>query len=146
MLEFNRCEQFGDGDKNIQTCPQNSVFHVVEKARTAANSTKMKNACANRAKLVLFIVKYANLRDCCRRPRRGWMTSAVSNRVDNPVIKWTTGANWGGGGGGGGCYLFLSRFPLNPFLFCFSWGINAGLSVGKKHHTLLNAFAPTLNG
>lgn len=78
MLEFNWCEQFGNGDKNIQTCPQNSVFHVVEKARTAANSTKMKNACANQAKLVLFIVKYANLRDCCRRPRRGWMTSAVS--------------------------------------------------------------------
>ena len=40
---------------------RNMSFHVVGWTRTAAKCTKMKNARAKRAKLLFFIVKYANL-------------------------------------------------------------------------------------
>ena len=40
---------------------QNRSFHVVERIRTAAKCTNMKNARAKRAKLLFFIVQYANL-------------------------------------------------------------------------------------
>ena len=39
---------------------QNTSFHVVEMMRTAAKCTKMKSARAKRAKLMFFLVKYAN--------------------------------------------------------------------------------------
>ena len=40
---------------------QNMSFHVVERTRTSSKCQKMKNARAKRAKIVFFIVKYANL-------------------------------------------------------------------------------------
>ena len=40
---------------------QNRSFHVVERTRTATKCQKMKNARAKRAKILFFIVKYANL-------------------------------------------------------------------------------------
>ena len=36
-------------------------FHVVERTRTSSRYQKMKNACAKPAKILFFIVKYANL-------------------------------------------------------------------------------------
>ena len=50
---------------------QNRSFHVVERTRTSSKCQKMKNARAKRAKILFFIVKYANLDDwllvcfCC---------------------------------------------------------------------------------
>ena len=56
---------------------QNRSFHVVERTRTSAKCPKMKYARAKRAKLLFFIVKYANLwRFCCRR-RRGCLSSLL---------------------------------------------------------------------
>ena len=49
---------------------QNRSFHVVERTRTSTKCQKMKNACAKRAKILFFIVNYANLWVfCCRRRR-----------------------------------------------------------------------------
>ena len=57
---------------------QNRSFHVVERTRTSSKCQKIKNARAKRAKLLFFIVKYANLwRSCCRR-RRGCLSSLLS--------------------------------------------------------------------
>ena len=39
---------------------QNRLFHVIERTRTSAKSPRMKNARARRAKLLFFVVKYAN--------------------------------------------------------------------------------------
>ena len=39
----------------------------------------MKNACAKRAKLLFFIVKYANLWGFCYRRRRGCLSSLLKN-------------------------------------------------------------------
>ena len=40
---------------------QNKSFHVVERTRTSSKCQKKKNARAKRAKILFFIVKYANL-------------------------------------------------------------------------------------
>ena len=54
---------------------QNRSFRVVERTRTSAKCQKMKYA---RAKILYFIVKYANLwRSCCCR-RRGCLSSLFS--------------------------------------------------------------------
>ena len=49
------------------TQPKNKSFHVVDRTIVAAKCTKMKNARAKRAKLLFFIISYANVRRCCRR-------------------------------------------------------------------------------
>ena len=54
---------------------QNRTFHVVERTRTSTKCKKMKNACAKRAKILFFIVKYANLWGFCCRRRRGCLSS-----------------------------------------------------------------------
>ena len=52
-------------------------FRVEERTRTSAKCQKMKYARAKRAKLLFFIVKYANLwRSCCLR-RRGCLSSLL---------------------------------------------------------------------
>ena len=40
---------------------QNRSFHVVERTRTSSQCQKRKNTRAKRAKILFFIVKYANL-------------------------------------------------------------------------------------
>ena len=45
---------------HVCTQLQNKSFHVVERTRTAAKCTKMKNARAKRAKVLFFAAKYAN--------------------------------------------------------------------------------------
>ena len=60
---------------------QNRSFHVVEGTRTSTKCQKMKNARAKRAKILFFIVKYANLWGfCCRRRRRGCLSSLICER------------------------------------------------------------------
>ena len=57
---------------------QNKSFHVAERTRTSTKCQKMKNARAKRAKILFFIVNYANLCGfCCRRPR-GCLSSLLS--------------------------------------------------------------------
>ena len=58
---------------------QNRSFHVVERTRTSTKCQKMKNARAKRAKILFFIVKYANLWGSCRRRRRGCLSSLLLN-------------------------------------------------------------------
>ena len=54
---------------------QNRSFDVVERTRTSPKCQKMKNARAKRAKILFFIVKYANLWGFCCRRRRGCLSS-----------------------------------------------------------------------
>ena len=56
---------------------QNRSFHVVEGTRTSAKCQKMKNARAKHAKILFFIVKYANLWGFCCRRRRGYLSSLL---------------------------------------------------------------------
>ena len=62
---------------------QNRSFHVVERTRTSSKCQKMKNARAKRAKIMFFIVKYANLWGFCRRRRRGCLSSLMSQCGNN---------------------------------------------------------------
>ena len=56
---------------------QNWSFHVVERSRTSTKCQMMKNARAKRAKVLFFIVKYANLWGFCCRRRRGCLSSLL---------------------------------------------------------------------
>ena len=57
---------------------QNRSFNVVERTRTSSKCQKMKNARAKRAKILFFIVKYANLSGFCFRRRRGSLSSLMT--------------------------------------------------------------------
>ena len=74
ILQLNWNQRLGQ-DKDIchhmLTSPtqlQKRSFHVIERTRTSSKCQKMKNA---RAKILFFIVKYANLWGFCCRRRRG---------------------------------------------------------------------------
>ena len=58
---------------------QNWSFHVVERTTTSTKCQKMKNARAKRAKILFFIVKYANLWGFYCRRRRGCLSSLLEN-------------------------------------------------------------------
>ena len=83
--EFNWNQRFRDRQTKLNishhmltssTQLQNSSFHLVERTRTSSKCQKMKNARAKRAKILFFIVKYANLWGfSCRRRRRGCSSS-----------------------------------------------------------------------
>ena len=61
---------------------QNRSFHVVERTRTSTKCQKVKNARAKRAKILFFIVKYANLWGFCCRRRRGCLSSLITRMVN----------------------------------------------------------------
>ena len=70
ILELNWNQCFRGKETKLNICHhmltssgqlQNRSFHVVERSRTSAKCPKMKNARAKRAKVLFFIVKYANL-------------------------------------------------------------------------------------
>ena len=61
---------------------QNRSFHVVERSRTSTKCQKKKNARAKRAKILFFIVKYANLWGFCCRRRRGCVSSLITKGRD----------------------------------------------------------------
>ena len=52
-------------------------FHVVERTRTSSKCQKMKKTLAKRAKIMFFIVKYANLWGFCCRRRRCCLSSLL---------------------------------------------------------------------
>ena len=64
---------------------QNWSFHDVERTRTSVKCQKMKNARAKRAKMLFFIVKYANLWGFCCRRRRGCLSSLIIQVERHPV-------------------------------------------------------------
>ena len=55
----------------LSTQLQKRSFHVIERTRTPSKCQKRKNARAKRAKILFFIVKYANLWGLCCPCRRG---------------------------------------------------------------------------
>ena len=87
ILELNWNQRLGHKKTKLNICHhmlssstqlQNKSFHVVERTRTSSKCQKMKNARAKRAKILFFIVKYANLWAFCCRRRRGCLSSLVA--------------------------------------------------------------------
>ena len=80
MLELNWNQRLGHKKTKLNICHhlltsstqlQNRSFHVVERTRTSSKCQKMKNARAKRAKILFFVVKYANLWGFCWSRHRG---------------------------------------------------------------------------
>ena len=66
------------------------IFHVVGRTRTSSKCQKMKNARAKRAKILFFIVKYANyLWGSCYLRRRGCLSFLFPrlNKANEPIWK-----------------------------------------------------------
>ena len=91
ILELNWNQRLGQKRTKLNICHQmltsstqlqNRSFHVVERTRTSSKCQKMNNARAKRAKILFFIVKYANLWGFCWGPRRGCLSSLMW-AVDN---------------------------------------------------------------
>ena len=92
ILEFNWNQRMGHKKPKLNIChhmltsstqPQNRSFHVVERTRTSSKCQKEKNARAKRAKILFFIVKYANLSGFCCRRRRGCLSSLMSHSLND---------------------------------------------------------------
>ena len=88
ILELNWNKRLGHEKTKLSICHhtltssthlQNRSFHVVERTRTSTKCQKMKNARAKRAKMLFFIVKYANLWGFCCRRRRGYLSSLLAD-------------------------------------------------------------------
>jgi len=103
ILELNWNQLLGHKRTKLNICHhmltsstqlQNRSFHVVERTRASSKCQKMKNA---RAKILFFIVKYANLWGFCCRRRRGCLSSllsassTISFRVFITNYKFSTG-------------------------------------------------------
>ena len=108
---------------------QNSSFVIVERTRTSVKSPKMKSALTKHAKLLFFIVKYANLWHSCCQCRHGGL-NALFTSSDIPMIQ---------------TFLFLTDiFTLqttwNCFLLHHHWAEqqNASSSGNKNHKSLLD--------
>ena len=80
ILELNWNQRLGHKKTKLNICHhmltsstqlQNRSFDVVERTRTSSKCQKLKNARAKRAKILFFIVKYANLSGFSCRRRRG---------------------------------------------------------------------------
>ena len=91
ILELNWNQRLGHEKTKLNICHhmltsptqlQNRSFHIVERTRTSSKCQKMKNARAKRAKILFFIVKYANLWGFCCRRRRGCLSSLISHVVE----------------------------------------------------------------
>ena len=107
ILELNWNQRLGHKRTKLNICHhmltssrqlQNKSFHVVERMRTSSKCQK-RNARAKRAKILFFIVKYANLWGFCCRRRRGclsslffskWPLSFAYGRLSekNPFVLW----------------------------------------------------------
>ena len=84
VLELNWNKRLGHKKTKLNICHhmltsstqlQNTSFHVVERTRMSSICQKMKYARAKRAKILFFIVKYANLWGFCCRRRLGCLGS-----------------------------------------------------------------------
>ena len=89
VLELNWNKRLGHKKTKLNICHhmltsstqlQNRSFHVVEGTRKSSKCQKMKYARAKRAKILFFIVKYANLWGFCCRRRRGCLSSLLQKR------------------------------------------------------------------
>ena len=87
ILELNWNQRLGHKKTKLNLCHhmltsstqlQNTSFHVVERTRTSSKCQKVKNARAKRAKILFFIVKYANLWGFCCRRRHGCLSSLIT--------------------------------------------------------------------
>ena len=87
ILELNCNQRLGHKKAKLNICHhmltsstqlQSKSFHVVERTRTSSKFQKIKNAHVKRAKILFFIVKYANLWGFCCRRRRGCLSSLVA--------------------------------------------------------------------
>ena len=90
ILELNWNQRLGQYKTKLSICYhmltlstqlQNRSFHVVERTRTSSKCQKLKNARAKRAKILFFIVKYANLWVFCCSCRRGCLSSLVARHA-----------------------------------------------------------------
>ena len=91
ILELNWNQRLGHKKTKLNICHrmltssaqlQNSSFHVVERTRTSSKCQKMKNARAKRAKILFFIVKYANL---FLLPSSSWFLKLPNAMATTPV-------------------------------------------------------------
>ena len=96
ILELNWSQRLGKKKTKINICHdmltsstqlQNRSFHVVERTRTSSKCQKMKNARAKRAKILFFIVKYANLWGFCHRSRRACLRSLITSQLGSEMGK-----------------------------------------------------------
>ena len=87
ILELNWNQRWGHKRTKLNICHhmrtsstqlQNRSFHVVERTRTSSKCQKKKDARAKRAKILFFIVRYANLWGFCCRRRHGCLSSLLS--------------------------------------------------------------------
>ena len=86
VLELNWNKRLGHKKTKLNICHhmltsstqlQNRSFHVVERTRTSSKCQKIKYVRAKRAKILFFIVKYANMWGICCRRRRGCLSSLL---------------------------------------------------------------------
>ena len=96
VLELNWNKRLGHKKTKLNICHhmltsstqlQNRSFHVVERTRTSSKCQKMKYARAKRAKILFFIVKYANLWGFCCRRRRGCLSSLIAE-TRSYIFRW----------------------------------------------------------
>ena len=87
ILELNWNQRLGHEETELNICHhmltmstqlQNRSFHVVGKTRTSSKCQKMKSVRGKGAKILFFIVKYANLWGFCCRRRRGCLSSLMT--------------------------------------------------------------------
>ena len=87
ILELNWSQRLGHKKTRLDICHhmltsstqlQKRSFHVIERTRTSSKCQKMKNARAKRAKILFFVVKYANLWGFCYHRRRARLSSLMS--------------------------------------------------------------------
>ena len=95
ILELNWNHRLGHEKTKLNICHhmlssstqlQNRSFHVVERTRTSSKCQEMKNARAKRAKILFFIVKYANLWGFCCRRRRDCLSSLKSEVKQTSIL------------------------------------------------------------
>ena len=98
ILELNWNQRLGHTKRKLNICHhmltssnqlQNRSFDVVERTRTSSKCQKMKNARAKRAKILFFIVKYANLSGFCCRRRCGCLSSLLKILHTTLVLKFS---------------------------------------------------------
>ena len=83
QLCWNENQRFGDNKKQNNMSSSHDLHATTKQVissrfffkRTAAKCAKLKNARATRAKLLVFIVKYANLRRSRLPSRPGYLSS-----------------------------------------------------------------------
>ena len=96
ILELNCNQRLGHKKTKLNICHhmltsstqlQNRSFHVVERTRTSSKCQKMKNARAKRAKILFFVVRYANLWGFCCRRRFGFLSSLLLEWIFQNMVR-----------------------------------------------------------